>query len=158
MQIDPVVALTAKLAQAERGLREARLKHDNQMTSRLLAMISLLNEDLYSTVPTSALGAAELLRIAANSLGDRTGQSYAAHLTDIASRLSDGSRELGDRIWMRSVRPALTGGLCGNDGVVAAPLVALALKGAARPVVIFRAVLPRTEDDDDWKDTKPRHH
>ena len=147
MQIDPVVALTAKLAQAERGLREARLSHDSQMTSRLLAMISLLNEELYSTPPTSALGAAELLRIAASSLGEPPGTSYAVHLREISGRLSNGSRELADLIWLRSIRPALTGGLCGNDGTVAAPLVALALKGAARPVVIFRAVRPPANDD-----------
>jgi len=155
MQIDPVVALTARLAQAERGLREARLSHDNPMTSRLLSVISLLNEELYSTVPTSALGAAELLRIAANSLGEPPATSYATHLKDIANRLSDGRRELPDLVWLRSVRPALTGGLCGNDGVVAAPLVALALKGASRPVVIFRAVLPKS---DDWIGVPSRMH
>ncbi|MBL6852460.1 MAG: hypothetical protein ISS15_15795 [Alphaproteobacteria bacterium] len=147
MQIDPVVALTARLTQAERRLREARLKHDNQMTGRLLAAISLLNEELFSTVPTSVLGAAELLRVASNSLGEATGPPYAAHLREISTRLSNGSRELRDLIWLRSVQPALTGGLCGNDGIIAAPLIASALQGAARPVMIFRAVLPLTDDD-----------
>jgi hypothetical protein len=152
MQIDPVVAITEKLLQAERGLRVARLKRDEKMTSRWLALIALLNEELYSAIPTSALGAAELLRRAANSIGDQ-GSSYAAHLLEIAERLSNGARALTDLVWLRSIRPALTGGLCGSDGVIVAPLIALAIKGASRPVVIFRAVLPPPRDDD-WANAR----
>ena len=149
MQIDPVVAITEKLLQAERGLRDARLRRDEKMTTRWLALIALLNEELYNAVPTSALGAAELLRRAANSIGEPA-VSYANHLREIADRLSNGSRALTDLVWLRSIRPALTGGLCGNDGVIVAPLIAMAIRGASRPVVIFRAALPPPRDDG-WK-------
>ena len=149
MPIDPVVAVTEKLLQAERALRDARLRRDEKMTSRWLALVALLNEELYNAVPTSALGAAELLRRAAHSLGD-PGASYANHMREIADRFADGTRALTDLVWLRSIRPALTGGLCGNDGIIVAPLIALAIKGASRPVVIFRAALPPPRDDG-WK-------
>src|ERR1700748_3689018 len=149
MPIDPVVAITEKLLQAERALRDARLRRDEKMTSRWLELVALLNEELYNAVPTSALGAAELLRRAAHSIGD-PGASYANHMREIADRFADGTRALTDLVWLRSIRPALTGGLCGNDGIIVAPLIALAIKGASRPVVIFRAVLPSPRDGG-WK-------
>jgi hypothetical protein len=148
MQIDPVVALTEKLAQAERALRHARLRSDETMVARWLELISLLNEELYSIAPTSSLGAAELLRRAAQSLASSQ-ISIAAKLAEIAERFSNGSRSLPDIVWLRWLRPALTRGVCGNDGVIVAPLVALAIKGAARPVVVFRAVMLPPDDEDD---------
>jgi hypothetical protein len=148
MQIDPVVALTEKLSQAEKALRDARLRCDDKLVSRWLALISLLNEELYSIVPTSVIGAAELLRRAAESLGASEAK-YAQHMVEIAGRFSNGSRLLPDIVWLRSMRPALTRGLCGSEGVIVAPLVALAIRGASRPVVVFRAVLP-PKDDDGW--------
>jgi hypothetical protein len=147
MQIDPVVALSEKLAQAERALRTARLRSDEKMVARWIELISLLNEELYSIVPTSTLGAGELLRRAAGSLGG--GQtSISTQLAEIAERFSNGSRTLPDIVWLRWLRPALTRGICGNDGVIIAPLIALAIKGVSRPVVVFRAVLPPPPDDD----------
>ncbi len=148
MQIDPVVAIAQKILDAERALRDARLRRDEKMTTRWLAMLSMLNEDLYTVVPTSPLGAAELLRKASASLGSAWAV-YAAQLDAIAERLSNGARLLDDLVWLRSMRPALSGGLCGNDGVIVAPLVALAIRGAARPVIVFRAVFP-PRGDDDW--------
>ncbi|MEJ0026411.1 MAG: hypothetical protein WDN01_10315 [Rhizomicrobium sp.] len=146
MQIDPVVFLAQKIVDAERALRDARLRRDEKMTTRWLAVLSMLNEDLYTVVPTSPLGAAELLRKAAASLGGAWA-IYAAHMGEIAERLSNGSRALDDLVWLRSMRPALSSGLCGNDGVIVAPLVALAIRGASRPVVVFRAVFPPRNDD-----------
>jgi hypothetical protein len=148
MQIDPVVALTEKLAQAERALRQARLRSDDNLVARWLELIALLNEELYSIAPTSTIGAAELLRRAAHSLGG-TQISIASKLAEIAERFSHGSRSLPDIVWLRWLRPALTRGACGNDGIIVAPLIALAIKGAARPVVVFRAVLPPPADDED---------
>ncbi|HUO87640.1 MAG TPA: hypothetical protein VMU08_00585 [Rhizomicrobium sp.] len=147
MQIDPVVALTEKLAQAERALREARLRSDDKMVARWIELISLLNEELYSIVPTSTLGAGELLRRAATTLGGRQ-TTISAKLADIAERFSNGSRTLPDIVWLRWLRPALTRGICGNDGMIVAPLISLAIKGASRPVVVFRAVLPPPDDGD----------
>jgi hypothetical protein len=148
MQIDPVVALTEKLAQAERALRQARLRSDDKLVTRWLELISMLNEELYSIAPTSSLGAGELLRRAAQSLSGSQ-ISIAAKLAEIAERFSNGSRSLPDIVWLRWLRPALTRGVCGHDGIIVAPLIALAIKGAARPVVVFRAVLPPPPDDED---------
>src|SRR5215467_8368408 len=104
MQIDPVVALTEKLAQAERALRQARLRSDEKMVERWIELISLLNEELYSIAPTSTLGAGELLRRAASSLaGSQT--SIAGKLAEIAERFSYGSRALPDIVWLRWLRP-----------------------------------------------------
>ncbi|MEI9992622.1 MAG: hypothetical protein WDM86_21640 [Rhizomicrobium sp.] len=146
MQIDPVVALAQKLADAERALRDARLRRDEKMTTRWLAILSMLNEDLYTVVPTSPLGAAELLRKAAAPLGGAW-TVYAGHMDAIAERLSNGSRALDDLVWLRAMRPALSSGMCGNEGVIVAPLVALAIRGASRPMIVFRAVFPPRNDD-----------
>jgi hypothetical protein len=54
----------------------------------------------------------------------------------VADRLSRGRREHSDLIWLRAMRATLHGG--GQPGVRAAPLLQLAIAGAARPVVIFR--------------------
>ncbi len=53
------------------------------------------------------------------------------------------------------MRPAMSGGLCGNEGVIVAPLVALAIRGASRPLIVFRAVFP-PRNDDDWSRARTR--
>lgn len=146
MQIDPVVVITQKICDAERGLRDARLRLDDKMMRRWLAAIALLNEELYNVVPTSPLGAAELLRKAAASLGSAW-PVYASHMNIVADRLSNGSRTLADLVWLRSTRTAMTGGLCGNEGIIIAPLISLAIRGASRPMIVYRAVFPPRDDD-----------
>ncbi len=149
MQIDPVVALTEKLSQAEKALREARLRSDDKMVSRWLALISLLNEELYGTVPTSALGAAELIRRAAGSLGaSQTG--YATHMMAIADRLSKRLAR-AHRSRLAALDPpgadprAMRQRGCDRGAAgVSSPSAA-----RSRPVVVFRAVLP-PRDDDSW--------
>jgi len=154
MQIDPVVAIAQKLAESERALRDARSRGDDKLARRWLAVVSLLNEELYNVVPTSPLGAAELLRKAAVSLGSAW-PAYATHMNIVAERLANGVRALEDLVWLRSMRPALSGGLCGNEGVIVAPLVALAIRGASRPMVVFRAVFP-PRNDDGWTHARTR--
>lgn len=148
MTMDPVVVLAHELSMAEEALKDARNRRDEKTTLRLLAKISLLNEDLYNVVPTSALGAAELLRRAAISLPP-SASTYTLHMMEIANRFTGGKREFNDLIWLRSMRPALTSGLCGEEGVIVAPLIALAIKGASIPVIVYRSVLP-PPDDDAW--------
>ena len=48
-----------------------------------------------------------------------------------------------DIVWLRAMRTALSGGLCGKDGIRIAPLLRLAIEGARQPVVVFRAVTAR---------------
>jgi len=148
MAMDPVVVLAHELSIAEEALKDARNRQDEKMALRLIAKVSLLNEDLYNVVPTSPLGAAELLRRAAISLPPGAA-TYTLHLMEIAGRLAAGVREFADLLWLRSMRPALTSGLCGQEGIIVAPLIALAIKGAAIPIVVYRAVLP-PPDDDAW--------
>ena len=154
MQIDPVVEIAQKLLEAERGLRHARLRCDEEMTARWMEIISMLNEQLYDVVPTSPLGAAELVRKVAAILGG-SWSAYAAHMNEVAGRLSNGTRTLSDLVWLRWMRSALAGGLCGSDGIVVAPLMALAIRGAARPIIVFRAVFP-PRDDDTWSRAQTR--
>jgi len=87
-------------------------------------------------MPTSALGAGELVRLAAQRLPFSLAR-YADHFNQIADRLGAGRREHSDLVWLRSMRAALRNG--GQQGVRAAPLLQLAIAGAARPVVIFRS-------------------
>jgi hypothetical protein len=45
------------------------------------------------------------------------------------------------------MRAALKGGACGEQGLKAAPLLSLAIAGAARPVVVFRSFGEPPPDD-----------
>ena len=65
----------------------------------------------------------------------------------MADRLSQGKREHADLVWLRAMRNALKEGQGGEQGMNAAPLLGLALKGAARPIVVFRAFAPPPDDD-----------
>jgi hypothetical protein len=154
MEIDPVVLLAEELRSAETALQatskryelDHRLEHGDAINT-LLASIKTLNGKIVETVPTSALGAAELVRIAAQRLPFSLAR-YATHFHEVADRLSAGRREHGDLVWLRAMRSALKGGQGGEPGQKAAPLLSLALAGASRPVVVFRAVAPPPHDDD----------
>lgn len=141
MYIDPVVALAAELSRTEDALAKARDKGDDRLVYRLTAKVALLNEDFYGTAPTSALGAAELLRRAALSLR-ATWPAHAYHMREIADRMADGRRDIADIVWLRAMYPAMDAGSFGREGTAAAGLVALAIKGACRPLVVFRAAMP----------------
>src|SRR3954469_24215648 len=143
MNMDPVVLLAEELRAAEQALRSAvrryevdRSTENGETVNSLLASIKTLHSELNQTVPTSALGASELVRMAAQRLPFSLAR-YADHFNQVADRLSIGRREHSDLIWLRAMRAALRGG--GQQGVKAAPLLQLAIAGAARPVVIFRS-------------------
>jgi hypothetical protein len=74
--------------------------------------------------------------------------AYTKHFHEIAGRLDEGERLLADLVWLRAMRTALTGGLCGRDGIRVAPLLRLAIEGMRQPVVVFRAV--------DWEEDAGR--
>ncbi len=138
MQIDPVVALAAELTRTEQALLDARKNGNNRRALRLVAKIALLHEDFCSTVPTSAIGAAELLRRTALVLqGARPG--HARQMQEIADRMADGQREISDIAWLRAIHRAMDAGSLGREGTEAAGLVARAIKGAARPVLVYRS-------------------
>ena len=143
MAVDPVVLLAEELRTTERSLRAAIRRYETDRSSAngetvnaLLAAIKNLHRELTQTQPTSALGASELVRMAAQRLPFSLAR-YADHFNQVADRLSIGRREHSDLIWLRAMRAALRNGE--QQGVRAAPLLQLAIAGAARPVVIFRS-------------------
>jgi hypothetical protein len=152
MPIDPVVLLSEELRIAEQALhiacktdRNALLGRSGEKICDLTARIKELSTEIVETKPTSAMGASVLVRMAAERLPFAYA-AYTKHFYEIAGRLDEGQRVLADLVWLRAMRTALTGGLCGKDGVRIAPLVRLAIEGVRQPVVVFRAVATAEED------------
>ena len=145
MTIDPVVllaedlrALDAALSKATQIFRASGRREDCEQVNLLLGRINAVSNNLFETVPTSALGAAELVSMAARRLPVSYSR-YATHLQGIADRLSKGRRRHADLVWLRALQAALADGVCGEDGHKIKPLLNLAITGASRPVTIFRA-------------------
>ncbi len=153
MEIDPVVRLAEELRYTECALHGAvrlyerdHCQKNGEMVSTLLISLKSLHRAFLQTIPTSALGASELLRMAAQRLPD-TQAATVRHFQEIADRLAAGRREHPDLVWLRAMRTALARGLCGDPGTKAAALLRLAILGAARPVIVFRAFAEPEEDD-----------
>lgn len=140
MRIDPVVVLMDELDSAQALLARARKDKDWRATRRQLAIIASLHAVLCETEPTTVIGAAHLLRQAAVILRRAMEPYYCDRLCQIAGRLDEGGRALSDLVWLREAERVLAVGVCGGPGQGAAPLVRLALRGAARPVLLYRAV------------------
>jgi hypothetical protein len=145
MEIDPVVILAEELRAAESALRSAVRRYEldhvqehGETVNALLASLKSLYRDIAETMPTSAMGAGEMVRLAAQRLPFALSR-YTTHFHEVADRLGAGRREHADLVWLRAMREALKGGACGEQGLKAAPLLGLAIAGAARPVVVFRA-------------------
>ena len=145
MEIDPVVVLAEELRATESALRAAvrryevnQIQENGEKVNALLDSLKGLYRDIVETVPTSALGASEMVRLAAQRLPVSLSR-YVAHCHEVADRLAAGRREHADLVWLRAMRAALKGGACGDPGLKAAPLLGLAIAGASRPVVVFRA-------------------
>jgi len=153
MEIDPVVVLAEELRATESALRNAvhryeldQAQENGEAVNNLLTSLKSLYRDIAETIPTSAIGASEMVRLAAQRLPFSLSH-YVSHFHEVADRLGEGRREHADLVWLRSMRAALKGGACGQQGLKAAPLLSLAIAGAARPVVVFRAFDEPPEDD-----------
>ena len=142
MRIDPVVALMDELEAAYAALARARDAQDWQATRRELTCIAALHADLRETEPVSVIGAAHLLREAASLLLRSDAPYFGDRLREVAARFDEGARQFSDLVWLRSARQTLATGQCGRPGESAAALVTLALKGAARPVLLYRSIMP----------------
>ena len=144
MQMDPVIMLVDRIRQAEAEL-QAQCNANNQRYSLkraeainlLLQCVREMYESLLETVPTSALGAGELIRVAARRL-PFSHSRYAAHLERIADRLGAGQRLHCDLVWLRALADALTGGMADERNDKTAALLGLAVRGAALPVLVWR--------------------
>jgi hypothetical protein len=146
MEIDPVVVLAEELRATEKALRTAvrryeldQVQENGEKVNTLLAALKSLYRDIAETAPTSAMGAGEIVRLAAQRLPFSLSR-YTSHFHEVADRLGQGRREHADLVWLRAMRAALKGGACGEQGLKAAPLLGLAISGASRPVVIFRSL------------------
>jgi hypothetical protein len=146
MEMDPVVLLAEELRMTESALRSAvkryeldKLQENGERVNALLASLKSLYRDIAETQPTSALGASEMVRLAAQRLPFSLAR-YSGHFHEVADRLGEGRREHADLVWLRAMRAALNSGACGEQGLKAAPMLSLAIAGASRPVVVFRSV------------------
>ena len=147
MPIDPVLLLTEEISGLEKQVHavckgtyeRAQMEKVNLMVGRLRALYG----ELLETEPVSAPGAGELIRIAADRLPFAQGR-YASHLYRIAERLAAGERQPADLVWLRALAEALSEEPEANKGASnrTARLLAQAVKGMARPVVVWRAALP----------------
>ncbi|MBA2590157.1 MAG: hypothetical protein H0U98_16215 [Alphaproteobacteria bacterium] len=149
MPIDPVILLIEQIHRAEADLQAECRRNAQQycreraeMINWTLQRIRTLYADLVETVPTSSLGAAELIRIASHRLPFSQAR-YAYHLECIAQRLGAGQRNQNDLIWLRAMACALEAGQADDRNVRTAAIIALAIKGAAQPIVIHRMFAPR---------------
>ena len=145
MEIDPVVILADELRSTETALRDAvrryeldQAQENGEAVNTLLNSLKSIYRDIAETMPTSAIGAGEMVRLAAQRLPFSLSR-YVTHFHEVADRLSEGRREHADLVWLRAMRAALRGGACGEQAMKAAPLLSLAIAGASRPVVVFRA-------------------
>ncbi|HEY0265793.1 MAG TPA: hypothetical protein VGC16_03520 [Rhizomicrobium sp.] len=147
MAIDPVILIMERIRKAESDLRvESRLNALNYSHARAdlvnatLMRIRTLYDELTQTVPTSSLGAAELIRIAAHRLPFSHAR-YAGHLERVAERLGAGRRIHNDLVWLRAMADALKAGVPDDRNDRTAAILALAIRGAAQPVLIHRALV-----------------
>lgn len=144
MPIDPVILLIEEIRKVGSDMR-AQCKRNAQRHSqegtdsinRLRQRISKLYADLVETVPTSCLGASELVHIASRRL-IFSHAHHAFHLERIAERLGAGQRKHSDLIWLRAMIRALEAGKPDDRSGRIAALLALAIKGAAQPILIHR--------------------
>lgn len=140
MRIDPVLTLMDELEAAYVSLSRARNGGDWETTRAQLATIASLHANLRETEPTSVVGAAHLLREAASLLPRSVTPHYGDGLREVATRFDSGERRIFDLVWLREILAALESGVCGRPGRNIVPLIARAVKGAARPILFYRAV------------------
>jgi hypothetical protein len=158
MPIDPVILLTDELhaielalSRASQAYNQSGRREDGEVVNTLLARTKGLFEEIMETVPTSAMGAAALVMLA----GQRLPFSHARHaarLHNIADRLAAGCRDQKDIIWLRAMHAALLEGIGARDGGKTAQLLDLAIRGACRPVMVFRSVTP-VSGPAGWRET-----
>ncbi len=146
MRIDPVIVLVEELKASYTALARARQAEDWKRAQEELTRQALVQAELHETEPTSVIGAAYLLReAAAELLASRTDADMAScnmRLREVAARMEQGVRRLADLVWLRQFHRALEGNWYGHVGEDVAPLVAMALRGAARPLLLYRAASP----------------
>ena len=139
MPIDPVVVLAEELRNAEHTARAARARNEDEHLTCLLARTVSLYNEISETVPTSALGAGELVCLAAANIAS-IDPRRSSQLQETAGRLKSGIRRQDDLIGLRKTAADFADSRFGEIGRSSAMLLHLAVRGAARPVIVYRAV------------------
>jgi hypothetical protein len=142
VRVDPVIALMDEIEQAYMALAEARDVDDVRATRSGLARIAMLHQRLIATEPSTVIGAACLLREAASLLPQSHVPSCSDRLREVAAHFDEGRRRVEDLVWLRRTLEALGADASNDLGRAAADMIRLAVKGASRPVLLFRAVCP----------------
>jgi hypothetical protein len=146
MPIDPVLVLIEELRSAEKSLHCAtklyernRCREHGEAVNLLLANLKSLNSELHETMPTSTLGAAALLGLVTERLPFSHAR-YADHFMEVARRFGAGIRQHADLVWLRAMQATFVSHADGEPACRVGVLLHLAIFGAARPVMVFRAV------------------
>ena len=112
MPIDPILLVAEEIRELEKQVH-ATCKRDGVYDRQAMEQVNLmvgrlrtLYDELLEITPTSALGASELIRMAADRLPFAQGR-YASHLYRMAERLAAGKRAHADLIWLRALAEAL---------------------------------------------------
>ena len=142
MRIDPVIVLSEEIRSAEAALREVTRQQNRgdgkdygRLLNLMLERVRRLNAELMETQPTSARGAAELLRVTAARFSFSQSR-FIKRLHDIADSLWEGRCGSADLIWLRAVEVAAREGTLGSVGVRVAPMLRSAIIAASRPVMV----------------------
>lgn len=148
MVMDPVKLALEEILSIEQTLEEARsAASKNRRRAEAISILEIwlgeLRASLADMEPTSAVGAAELIKMARCSLPPNLAY-LSPHLGAVAGRLSEGDRRQGDIIWLRAV---LQTALCAPEAASVKRILERALAGAARPVLIYRAANRLATDD-----------
>lgn len=149
MPIDPILLIADEIRTLEKqihGVCKPGGTYDRdgmEAVNVMMGRLRRLYTELLDVPPTSAIGAGELIRFAADRLPFAQGR-YANHLYRIADRLAAGERTQADLIWLRALAEALAEDTdaARGTGNRTAQLLALAVRGMAQPVVVWRAALP----------------
>lgn len=146
MAIDPVLLLAHALRENEKSLVAAcKLQNTDYCPARAAVIVETLQHvralygELIETAPTSAMGSAELIRIAAQRLPFSHAR-YACHLDVIAGRLAAGKRLHPDLVWIRALADALAGAAPDRELGRTVTLLLTAIRGAAMPVLVHRGL------------------
>lgn len=149
MTMDPVLLLVQDIQAAQLELKAVKGKASHAAYAAAIEhQLIDLRHQLLHMIPTSAVGAAELIRYAAAILLPAFAR-HASHLRRIADRFSAGQRLLADICWLRQMAKAVEAGLCGDPGG-ADRLLDHAVRGATIPVIVHRnmkAPLQLVEND-----------
>ena len=140
MRVDPVIALMDEIERAYMALAEARDVDDLRATRSELARIAMLHQRLIVTEPSTVIGAACLLREAASLLPQSQAPSCGDKLRQVAAHFDEGRRRVENLVWLRRTAESLSAGASNDSARAAAELIRLAVKGASRPVLLYRAI------------------